>query len=256
MILLFGGTSETAALATALAQAGHKVLVSTATDAELDVGYHPLIRRRCGRLDVAAIKRLAGENNVRLVIDASHPFASQLHETLVTVIRETGLAFIRFQRQFGDYHEARNLFEVDSHEEAAALLEKLALPVLLTTGSRHLEPYVAMARKTGLPIYARILPHSESLEACDAAGLEDRYRIAERGPFTIEQNRSLIKKFGIKVMVTKDSGTRGGVDEKLEAARLESCQVVLIRRPAVYTQQHLICSDVAAVVRAVASLDR
>ena len=37
-VLLLGGTSETAPLATALARAGHNVLVSTATDIALDVG--------------------------------------------------------------------------------------------------------------------------------------------------------------------------------------------------------------------------
>ena len=31
--------------------------------------------------------------------------------------------------------------------------------------------------------------------------------------------------------MTKDSGKAGGVPEKLEAARLEGCRVVVVRRP-------------------------
>ncbi|MBF0509675.1 MAG: precorrin-6A/cobalt-precorrin-6A reductase [Deltaproteobacteria bacterium] len=43
MILLIGGTSETASFAEALAAAGFDVLVSTATDVALEVGRHPRI---------------------------------------------------------------------------------------------------------------------------------------------------------------------------------------------------------------------
>ena len=52
-----------------------------------------------------------------------------------------------------------------------------------------------------------------------------------RGPYTVEDNRQLLRRFGIKVLVTKDSGDRGGVLEKLEAARLEGCRIVVVGRP-------------------------
>jgi precorrin-6A/cobalt-precorrin-6A reductase len=45
------------------------------------------------------------------------------------------------------------------------------------------------------------------------------------------ENRATIRKYGIGVVLTKDSGTAGGVPEKLEAARLEGCRVVVVRRP-------------------------
>ena len=54
MILLIGGTSETAPLASGLAGVGYEVLVSTATDSRLNVGDHPRISRRAGRLDKIA----------------------------------------------------------------------------------------------------------------------------------------------------------------------------------------------------------
>lgn len=41
MILLLGGTSDTAPIARGLAAVGLPVLVSTATDIDLDVGVHP-----------------------------------------------------------------------------------------------------------------------------------------------------------------------------------------------------------------------
>lgn len=46
MILLLGGTADTAILATMLAEAGYDVLVSTATGIPLATGDHPRIRRQ------------------------------------------------------------------------------------------------------------------------------------------------------------------------------------------------------------------
>ena len=59
MILLIGGTSETASLASGMAAAGYAVLVSTATEVPLAIEEHPRIHRRTGRLDEAGLVTLA-----------------------------------------------------------------------------------------------------------------------------------------------------------------------------------------------------
>ena len=76
MILLLGGTSETVAIASALADAGFNVLVSTATDVPLNVGDHPNISRRSGRLDPDQMAQLANQQGVIAIVDASHPYAA------------------------------------------------------------------------------------------------------------------------------------------------------------------------------------
>ncbi|MBI5571209.1 MAG: precorrin-6A/cobalt-precorrin-6A reductase, partial [Desulfomonile tiedjei] len=78
MILLLGGTSETAPLAQELAEAGFRVLVSTATDVPLDRGQHLDIRFRTGALDEDAIVALITEQEIRAVVDASHPYAAAI----------------------------------------------------------------------------------------------------------------------------------------------------------------------------------
>ncbi len=75
MILLIGGTSETAPLAEALAAAGFKVLVSTATEVPLNVGDHPNIFSRSGKLDGPDMAQLAKKRGVQAIVDASHPYA-------------------------------------------------------------------------------------------------------------------------------------------------------------------------------------
>jgi precorrin-6A/cobalt-precorrin-6A reductase len=104
-------------------------------------------------------------------------------------------------------------------------------PVLLTTGSRNLEPYVRESRRTGLTLAIRVLPHPASANACRAAGISEEFVIAGRGPFSVEENRAAIRRFGIGVLVTKDSGLPGGVQAKVEAAREEGCRLVVVARP-------------------------
>ena len=79
MILLIGGTSETASLASGIAAAGYAVLVSTATDVPLAIEEHPRIHRRMGRLDEAGLVTLAKEKGIRAIVDAAHPYAVAAH---------------------------------------------------------------------------------------------------------------------------------------------------------------------------------
>ncbi|MBN2643934.1 precorrin-6A reductase [Trichloromonas sp.] len=230
MILLFGGTGETAELATALASLGQPVLVSTATDVPLNVGSHPLIEHIRGRLDEIAMLALVKKMAIRLLVDAGHPFAEQLHTTVAQVASLTRIPCLCYRRASLSA-SGQGLYYVDSHEEAAKLAASFDKTILLTTGSRNLEPYVATTKARSLPLYARVLPHAESEAACEAAGLAKKACIFARGPFSVEQNRDLLRRLGIGVMVSKDSGICGGVEEKLKAAATEEVMVVMIRQP-------------------------
>ena len=231
MILLLGGTAETAALTAVLAAAGWHVLVSTATDAPLELPVHERIERRIGRLDRAGLAALIRERGVRVVVDATHPYAAEAHATARAAAEETGRPCLRWQRR-ATALEGLPVHEAADHEAAARQACSLGQPVLLTTGSRNLEPYVREARRRGVRLIARILPHPESLAAGARAGLTAADLIAARGPFSLEDNLEIIRKFEIGVLVTKDGGAEGGMPAKLEAARQAGCAVIVVRRPA------------------------
>ncbi|MEE8484253.1 MAG: precorrin-6A reductase [Nitrospinota bacterium] len=230
LILLLGGTSETAEIADALAARGFLVLVSTATDNELDVGMSRKIKKRAGRMDESEMSALIKEKEISAVVDATHPFAEIVSETAKTSAKESGVPYFRFARSAQDY-DYEKIIWVKNHKEAANAAFKAGKPPLLTTGSRNLAPYMEQSRKTGIKIVARVLPHGESRKSCRDAGLSEASVIFARGPFTVKENLELIKKFGIGTVVTKDSGKAGGVIEKVEAAKTAGCIVVLIERP-------------------------
>jgi len=234
MILLIGGTSETAPLASGLAAAGYEVLVSTATDAPLAVGDHPRISRRAGRLDEEGMVALAREKGIRAIVDAAHPYAVAAHAAAHDAAVRLGIPYLVFRRATADT-KGENIHFAADHAEAAAMACAFGRPVLLTTGSRNLAPYAEAARRTGVPQVVRVLDTQESLDACRAAGIPKDRIIAGRGPFSVEENLASIRRFGIGVIVTKESGRRGGVEAKLAAARQTNCQVIIIRRPETLT---------------------
>lgn len=231
MILLFGGTSETAPVATALAEAGHRVLVSTATENDLDVGGHPNITRRTGRLNASEMAKLIKEKSIKAVVDASHPFAEELHKMVDAVTAKMKIPCVTFARPRSEYSYEHLTF-VTNHEESARIaFSRGSAAVLLTSGSRNIAPYVKQSRKSGIPLIARVLPGAESTQACRSAGLSNNEIITGRGPFSVEENRAVIRRFKAGTLVTKDSGVAGGVPEKVEAARMEKCRVVIVERP-------------------------
>ena len=229
-ILLLGGTSETATLAEALAAAGFSVLASTATDVPLDIGNHPGIRRRCGPLDEVQLTQLVQTEGIRAILDATHPYAEIIGAQARTVAHKLNLPYFRWLRPTVLSKET-GITVAGDHFEAAALAFSFGVPVLLTIGSRNLEPYVRESRRTGIPLIARVLEHPDSRAVCQQLGLTPEALIFGKGPFSEEENRLSIRKFGIGVLVTKDSGVAGGLPEKLAAAKREGCRVVVVRRP-------------------------
>jgi precorrin-6A/cobalt-precorrin-6A reductase len=232
MILLLGGTGESAAVAEAIAGAGYQVLVSAATDVPLYTGSHPNLYQRTGRLNEEGMAALVCRQHIRAIVDVTHPYASEVRATAAHVAERMHIPYLTYVRP-GSIAPDDGVRQVASHQEAAEAAFAVGKSVLLTIGSKHVAPYVAEARRTNIPLVARVLAHVESLQACRDAGLPEDCIISGRGPFSVEQNRRLLRQFEIGVIVTKDSGDRGGVREKLEAARLEGCQVIVVDRPKV-----------------------
>lgn len=232
-ILLVCGTAETMELARIIAKAGFSVLVSTATDAYLSESESGSgsIQRRWGRLNEEGFIQLIKEESICAVVNACHPYASDLRKTAIKASELSGVTCINYIRPEYEPTELSNCVSAVSHEEAAQIAFSYGKPVFLTTGSNNLLPYVNAAREKEIKLIARVLPRIESLTACINAGMIDHEIIAARGPFTTEENVATIKRFNAGVIVTKSSGKEGGFKEKIEAARICDCITVILNRP-------------------------
>jgi precorrin-6A/cobalt-precorrin-6A reductase len=229
VILLLGGTAETAAVARAFINRGWSVLVSTATDIPLTLDDHPQLEKRTGPLDEAGLSRLMEEKDIRSLIDVTHPYALEISRLALKVTGDLRVPYFRLHRP-EVIAEQTKILRARDHQQAASFAVLNGAPVLLTTGSKNLDPYVRETRHAGLPLFVRVLPDPHSVQACLKAGIPQEAVITGRGPFSVEENRALIRKYHIGVLVTKDSGLPGGVLEKIEAAEQEGCQVIVVTR--------------------------
>lgn len=231
MILLLGGTSETGPIARALAAKGRTVLVSTATDEELDIGTSPAISRRTGRLDATGLATLASKQEIQIIVDAGHPYAVELHKTAASAARSLGIPLLRYLRPSISKPAAKGIIRAATHSLAAKQACSFEQPILLTTGSKDIGIYAEAAQKLGVKLVARVLPRADSVNACLHAGLPGSCIIAARGPFSTNRNIEHIRQFGIRTIVTKDSGTEGGLQEKIDAAAATGCRLIVVQRP-------------------------
>ena len=229
MILLLGGTSETAPIAEALASQGRKVLVSKCTDFPLDTGIADGISVRTGPLDRSQLLALIETESIKAIVDATHPYAVEITKTAKQICLETGISYYRFERPGTDYAD-ENVYFADSHQQAAEIACSFQSPILLTTGANNLEAYVAQAKTYNSELFARVLPFKDSIDKCAKRGLDEEHIIPAKGPFSEQENLELLSKHSIGVIVTKDSGTAGGIETKLNAAKKAACKMVIVTR--------------------------
>jgi precorrin-6A/cobalt-precorrin-6A reductase len=78
-----------------------------------------------------------------------------------------------------------------------------------------------------------MLPRIDNMEKCAELGLEQKNIVAMQGPFSKELNKALYEHYKVTLMITKESGKVGAVDEKLESALELGIETIVIGRPVV-----------------------
>ena len=96
MILVFGGTTEGRKAVEVLEEGGSVYYYSTKTG-EQDITLHNG-QRIDGALDGEAMRVFCQGHAIRLIVDAAHPFASQLHETIAQVSEALAIPVVRYER--------------------------------------------------------------------------------------------------------------------------------------------------------------
>lgn len=178
-----------------------------------------------GRLDEYGFK--SALRGMDAVIDASHPFALEVTAVVRKVCNALDIPYFRLGRPRLDY-DYSGIIRVQSKEEAAKCLSQMKGNILLTTGVNTLSFYETNVTDFASRGWARILDTEDSRRI---AANSSSHLIYALPPFSMEDTVSLIQKYKIAVMVSKDSGKRGGVDEKISAAKSCNIPVVLISPP-------------------------
>jgi precorrin-6A/cobalt-precorrin-6A reductase len=230
MILVVGGTAETAYLCEELIKRGFRVLLTMATNLEIHIDPGLNITRRSGPLDEEGFTKLIEERGITAIIDISHPYAVDVKENIRKAAECTQTPYFPWVRPESEIM-GRGVIRANDHESAAMEAFSIGGPVLTAIGVRNLQPYIRISQETKLPLFCRILPFEDSVRACAEAGLERENLILAKGPFSVEENMRTIRDCHASALVTKDGGEAGGTREKIIAANNTGCAAIVVKRP-------------------------
>ena len=228
-LCIFAGTSEGRRLIERLTGRGLSMTACVATEyGEVVLGEHPdteILSGRMPRDEIAALLRREGFD---VVVDATHPYADHVTESIRSACEETATDYLRLLRE-SEAGEEDGVF-VEDTDACVRFLEGTEGNILLTTGSKTL-PVFCAGKGLRERICARVLPMASSLQICADCGVAPDHIIAMQGPFDEEMNVAMLRAKNIAWMVTKDTGAAGGYLSKIRAARRAGAKAVIIGRP-------------------------
>ncbi|MFI7134366.1 cobalt-precorrin-6A reductase [Nonomuraea sp. NPDC050153] len=234
-VLILGGTAEARALAAELAGRGVHVVSSLAgrvSNPRLPVGEV----REGGFGGPDGLAAWLAAERIDALVDATHPFAARMTASAAEASARTGVPLLVLRRPGWREGPGDAWRRVASLPEAAARLrgptratlpETVARPgggparVFLTTGRRSLPVFTGLA---GVWLLAR------SVDPPEPPVPDNVHVLLDRGPYTVEGERALIREHRLDVLVTKDSGGPM-TTAKLVAARELGLPVIMVDRP-------------------------
>ncbi|RYD06660.1 hypothetical protein N752_03025 [Desulforamulus aquiferis] len=232
MILVLAGTQEGRITAELLQQSGFMVKVSTVTGygAELlkKQGVNNLLT---GQLDEQALIRQL-RDGIELLVDATHPFAVIGSKTAIAAANEVGIPYLRLERPRESLPQDPLVIYVESLEESLMAAHNLGKKVWFSTlGGKNMRLLYEAAKGFGARLVVRVLPERQSLNTCFELDIKPSEIIALQGPCSLEVNKALYGQYGAEVVLTKDSGSAGGVKEKVQAAIELGIPIIVWQRP-------------------------
>ena len=223
MILILGGTTEGRLAVRVADAAGSPYWYSTRGDLQQIECLHGT--HVTGALDEAAMASFCTEHDIRLLVDAAHPFAEALHRTVAAVAESLDLPVVRVERTYAgedatirwcaDYADAVRRLEADGISRLLALTGVQTIGKLRPYWERH-------------DCWFRILRRDESLEKAQQQGFPPERLVY----YEEEDDVALIARLQPQAILTKESGESGGFPQKVEAAHSAGIPVYAVRRPA------------------------
>ena len=214
MILVFGGTTEGRKAVEVLEEGGSPYYYSTKTG-EQDLTLHHG-QRIDGALDAEAMQSFCREHDIRLMVDAAHPFAAQLHQTIAEVSDALKIPAIRYERIFPE--RDASLEWLDSYDQVPHDIKTL----LATTGVQSITKLKPL-EAAGVKVYYRILNRESSIALAQKQGATMEQLCYFEDPKNVPVKADAI--------LLKESGLSGGFQEKVDAAKARGMRILVLKRP-------------------------
>jgi precorrin-6A/cobalt-precorrin-6A reductase len=222
-LLILGGTTEASALARGIAGRCDLAPVLSLAGRTRNPLAPPIPFRIGGFGGVAGLRDYLVGERVRIVVDATHPFASQMSRHAAEACGALGVPLAALTRPAWTPREGDRWTRVADMDGAARALGERPRNVFLTVGALQLGAFADAPQH-------RYIARTIDPPAADLGTAMHRLILA-RGPFGVAEEIALMRDEGIEVLVTKNSGG-AATEAKIEAARALGIEVVMVERPA------------------------
>jgi len=212
MILVFGGTTEGRKAVEVLEEAGNAYYYSTKTG-EQDITLHHGVRLD-GAMDAEAMLTFCREHRVRLIVDAAHPFAVQLHQTIAEVSETLPIPVIRYERIYPPRDPG--IIWIDDYSQVPTDINTL----LATTGVQSIGK-LKYLEAMGIKVIYRILNRESSILLAHQQGATDEQLCYYEDDSAVVGDAILMK----------ESGLSGGFQEKVKEAKQRGMRIIVLKRP-------------------------
>lgn len=231
MIMFILGTSEGRKFLELMNEYTDDIIVSTATEYGGELLKDYKVKHINNKpLDKDGLNKLIKDFNIKVLVDASHPYAEVVSKNAMKSCIESNIEYIRYERLGALSKEnSNNIIRVKSYEELEDVINNIPGNILNTTGSKNIEKILKL-NITNRVIH-RILPSWQILKEVLELGVEVSDVVAIKGPIGYELNKGFIYQDNIKAIITKDSGVQGGVLEKLKASIDTNIKLIVIDKP-------------------------
>ncbi|MDN5485720.1 MAG: cobalt-precorrin-6A reductase [Pseudomonas sp.] len=214
-ILLLGGVTEALAIARTLGPE-HVYSLAGVGRVPTDLTCQVRVGGYGGSEGLAQFVRA---ERISLILDATHPYAAQISRNAAEAARACGVPCWALRRPAWQPQPGDDWREVADWAELVEALKPFKRP-LFTLGReplQHLDEIPADQFWT-----LRALDVYPGNERCEVIGA--------RGPFLIEDERTLFEERRIDVLISKNSGSTA-TEPKLEVARERGVPVLVLKRP-------------------------
>ena len=219
MILVFGGTTEGRNAAQVLEEAATPYFYSTKTG-EQNISLHHG-QRIDGAMDAEAMLSFCKQHEIRLIVNAAHPFATQLHKIIAETAASIRIPVIRYERIYPPRDP--DITWIDDYKDIPAdSLQGLTL--LATTGVQSISK-LKWLEAAGVKVIYRILNRESSIRLAHQQGASDSQIVYYEG------NHPLNLGTDADAILLKESGLSGGFVEKVEEAKAKGMRIIVLKRP-------------------------
>ncbi|MEW7277584.1 precorrin-6A/cobalt-precorrin-6A reductase [Aquimarina sp. 2201CG1-2-11] len=223
MILVFGGTTEGKQVANILDALALPYFYSTKTQVVFTGNGTGIY----GEMTTDILTSFCIAHKITHIINASHPFALQLHQMIVNLSLDIPL--IRFQRIFLPRVSHPLVTYVTSYEEAVALFTTNNYQSLLALSGVQTIAKLESYWKNH-PCWFRILDRDSSRAIATQANFPETHLLFGYPQFKTEEI-ALFTQIAPEVIFTKESGSNGKLEEKIQAALAVNIPIVILKKP-------------------------